>query len=100
MTTYVQRLIAFLVATLAIFFLVFGFAPRLYGWFVRQRFRQLYHRLRVIDSSLRAGLTPSEAETLQAELGYRKSNDDRSDAALRSLFYVAISPRPSAFSSR
>jgi hypothetical protein len=68
MTTYVQRLIAFLVATLAIFFPVFGFAPRLYGWFVRQRFRQLYRRLRVIDSSLRAGVTPSEAETLRAEL--------------------------------
>jgi hypothetical protein len=69
MTTYVQRLIAFLVATLAIFFPVFGFAPRLYGWFIRQRFRQLYRRLRVIESSLRAGLTPSEAEILQAELG-------------------------------
>jgi len=68
MTAYVQRLIAFLVATLAIFFPVFGFAPRLYGWFVRQRFRQLYRQLRVIESSLRAGLTPSEAETLQAEL--------------------------------
>jgi TRAP-type uncharacterized transport system substrate-binding protein len=68
MTTYVQRLIAFLVATLAIFFPIFGFAPRLYGWLIRQRFRQLYRRLRVIDSSLRAGLTPSEAETLQAEL--------------------------------
>jgi len=69
MTTYTQRLIAFLVATLAIFFPVFGFAPRLYGWFIRQRFRQLYRRLRVIESSLRAGLTPSEAEILQAELG-------------------------------
>jgi hypothetical protein len=64
----VQRLIAFLVATLAIFFPVFGFAPRLYGWFVRQRFRQLYQRLRVIESSLRATLTPAEAKTLQAEL--------------------------------
>ena len=68
MTTYVQRLIAFLVATLAIFFPVFGFAPRLYGWFVRQRFRQLYRRLRVIENSLRAGLTPFDAEILQAEL--------------------------------
>ena len=69
MTPYVQRLIAFFVATLAIFFPVFGFAPRLYGWFIRQRFRQLYRRLRVIESSLRAGLTSSEAEILQAELG-------------------------------
>lgn len=68
MITYVQRIIAFLVAALAIFFPVFGFAPRLYGWFVRQRFRQLYQRLRVIESSLRARLTPAEAEALQAEL--------------------------------
>src|SRR5262245_18084338 len=68
MKTYVQRLIAFVVATLAIFFPVFGFAPRLYGWFCRQRFRQLYQRLRVIASSLRSRLTPREAETLEAEL--------------------------------
>ncbi len=68
MTTYVQRIIAFVVAALAIFFPVFGFAPRLYGWFVRQRFLQLYQRLRVIESSLRAGLTPAKVEALQAEL--------------------------------
>jgi len=68
MTTYVQRIIAFVVATLAIVFPVFGFAPRLYGWFVRQRFRQLYQRLRVIESSLQARLTPAKVEALQAEL--------------------------------
>src|SRR5262245_48392807 len=68
MTTYVQRIIAFVVATLAIVFPVFGFAPRLYGWFVRQRFRQLYERLRVIESSLQARLTPAKVEALQAEL--------------------------------
>jgi hypothetical protein len=68
MTTYVQRIIAFVVAALAIFFPVFGFAPRLYGWFVRQRFLQLYQRLRVIESSLRARLTPAKVEALQAEL--------------------------------
>jgi hypothetical protein len=68
MTTYVQRTIAFLVATLAIVFPVFGFAPRLYEWSVRQRFRQLYQRLRGIDNAIQARLTPAEAETLQAEL--------------------------------
>ena len=68
MTTYAQRIIAFAVATLAIFFPVFGFAPRLYGWFVRQRFRQLYQRLRVIESSLQARLTPAEVKALQTEL--------------------------------
>jgi TRAP-type uncharacterized transport system substrate-binding protein len=68
MTPYVQRIIAFLVATLAIFFPAFGFAPRLYGWFIRQRFRQLYQRLRVIENALQAKLTPAKAEALQAEL--------------------------------
>jgi TRAP-type uncharacterized transport system substrate-binding protein len=68
MTTYVQRIIAFLVATLAIFFPVFGFAPRMYGWFIRQRFRQLYQRLRVIENSLQSRVAPAKAEALQAEL--------------------------------
>jgi hypothetical protein len=68
MTTYVQRTIAFLVAALAIVFPAFGFAPRLYELFVRQRFRQLYQRLRVIDNALQAPLTPAKAEALQAEL--------------------------------
>src|SRR5262249_316996 len=70
---------------------VLGFAPRLYGWFVRRRFRQLYQRLRVIESSLQARLTPSEV--------YRKGDDDRSDASLRSVFHVAISPRSDPLSS-
>jgi TRAP-type uncharacterized transport system substrate-binding protein len=64
MTTYVQRIIAFLVATLAIFFPVFGFAPRMYGWFIRQRFRQLYQRLRVIENSLQSRVAPAKAEAL------------------------------------
>ena len=68
MTPYVQRIIAFLVATLAIFFPAFGFAPRLYGWFIRQRFRRLYQRLRAIENALQAKLTPAKAEALQAEL--------------------------------
>jgi TRAP-type uncharacterized transport system substrate-binding protein len=67
-TAYVQRTIAFLVAALAIVFPAFGFAPRLYEWFVRQRFRQLYQRLRAIESALQERLTATKAEALQAEL--------------------------------
>src|SRR5262249_44841979 len=67
-TTYVRRTIAFLVAALAIVFPAFGFAPRLYEWFVRQRFRQFYQRLRAIENALQERLTPAEAEALQAEL--------------------------------
>jgi TRAP-type uncharacterized transport system substrate-binding protein len=67
-TSYVQRSIAFLVAALAIVFPAFGFAPRLYEWFVRQRFRQLYQRLRAIDNAVQAPLSPAKAAALQAEL--------------------------------
>ena len=66
--TYAQRTIAFLVAALAIVFPAFGFAPRLYEWFVRQRFRQFYQRLRAIENALQNGLTAAKAKALQAEL--------------------------------
>jgi hypothetical protein len=67
-TTYVQRTIAFLIAALAILFPAFGIAPRLYEWFVRQRFRQFYQRLRAVEDTLQAGLTAAKAEALEAEL--------------------------------
>jgi hypothetical protein len=68
MTIYVQRTIAFLVATLAVAFPAFGFAPRLYTWLIQQRLRHLYRRLRVIENSLQTKLTAAEAEALEAEL--------------------------------
>ena len=68
MTIYAQRTLAFLLATLAIGFPVFGFAPRLYAWFIQQRLRQLYRRLRVIENALQTKLTAAEAEALEAEL--------------------------------
>ena len=55
MTTYARRMIAFLVATLAVIFPVFGFAPRVYGWFVQERLRKLYRRLRVVEEALQVG---------------------------------------------
>jgi hypothetical protein len=68
MTIYAQRTIAFLLATLALAFPVFGFAPRLYAWFIQQRLRQLYRRLRVIENTLQTKLTATEAQALEAEL--------------------------------
>jgi hypothetical protein len=68
MTIYARRMIALLVATLAIVFPVFGFAPRLYGWFVQDHLRGLYRRLRVIENSLQAGPTASQVEALHNEL--------------------------------
>jgi hypothetical protein len=35
---------------------------------VRQRFRQFYQRLRVIENALQAPLSPAKVEALQAEL--------------------------------
>jgi TRAP-type uncharacterized transport system substrate-binding protein len=67
-TTYAQRTIAFLVAALAIVFPAFGFAPRLYEWLVRQRFRQFYQRLRAVDNALQTPLNPAQAEALRSEL--------------------------------
>jgi uncharacterized protein len=68
MTIYVRRAIAFLVATLAVVFPVFGFAPRLYTWLIQQRLRQLYRRLRAIENALQTKLTAAEVEALEAEL--------------------------------
>jgi NMT1-like family len=68
MTIYAQRTIAFLIASIAIVFPVFGFAPRLYGWFVQQRLRGLYRRLRVVENALKKELTIPEVEALKNEL--------------------------------
>jgi TRAP-type uncharacterized transport system substrate-binding protein len=90
-TAYVQRTIAFLIAALAIGFPAFGFAPRLYEWFVRQRFQQFYQRLRAIENALQERLTPAEAKALQAELDdIERSTITVSNASLRPLFYVEI----------
>ena len=68
MTIYTQRAIAFLVASAAIVFPVFGFAPRLYAWFVQERMRGLYRRLRIVENALQAELTVAQVESLQNEL--------------------------------
>jgi hypothetical protein len=68
MTIYAQRTIAFLIASIAIILPIFGFAPRLYAWFVQQRLRGLYRRLRVVENTLKADLTTPEVEALKNEL--------------------------------
>ncbi|MGC2824383.1 MAG: TAXI family TRAP transporter solute-binding subunit [Pseudolabrys sp.] len=68
MAIYAQRTIALLIATLAIVLPIFGFAPRLYGWFVQQRLRKLYRRLRVVEQALQAEFTVPQAKVLESEL--------------------------------
>jgi hypothetical protein len=68
MTIYAQRAIAFLVASIAIVLPVFGFAPRLYAWFVQQRLRGLYRRLRVVENALNEELSIPQVEALKNEI--------------------------------
>ena len=68
MTVYAQRMIAFSVATIAIVFPAFSFAPRLYEWFAQTRLRALYRRLRAVENALQAKLTVPQVEALQSEL--------------------------------
>jgi TRAP-type uncharacterized transport system substrate-binding protein len=68
MTIYAQRLIAFSVATIAIVFPAFSFAPRLYEWIVQSRLRGLYRRLRVVENASQTHLTASQISALQDEL--------------------------------
>jgi hypothetical protein len=58
MTSYAQRVIAVLVATIAIVVPVFNDAPKLYLWFIRERVRRLYRRLRLMDKELTTEAEP------------------------------------------
>jgi TRAP-type uncharacterized transport system substrate-binding protein len=68
MTSYVQRIIAVLVAVIAIVLPVFSYAPKLYLWFVRERMRKLYRRLRIVDKALLTELTAPQVQAIQADL--------------------------------
>jgi TRAP-type uncharacterized transport system substrate-binding protein len=68
MTSYAQRIIAVLVAVVAIVLPVFSYAPKLYLWFVRDRMRKLYRRLRIVDKALLTELTAADVQSLQADL--------------------------------
>jgi uncharacterized protein len=68
MTSYVQRIIAVLVAVIAIVLPVFNYAPKLFQWFIRERVRKLYRRLRIVDKALLTDLTPPQVQALQTDL--------------------------------
>jgi TRAP-type uncharacterized transport system substrate-binding protein len=68
MTSYAQRIIAVLVAVIAIVLPVFSYAPKLYLWFVHDRMRKLYRRLRLVDKALLAELTSPQVQSLQTDL--------------------------------
>jgi len=68
MIIYARRAIAFLIAAVAIIIPLFSLAPRLYGWFVQERLRKLYRRLRVVEKALQAQLTKKQILALQNEI--------------------------------
>jgi TRAP-type uncharacterized transport system substrate-binding protein len=68
MTSYVERTVAVLVAVIAIGLPVFSYAPKLYLWFIRDRVRKLYRRLRIVDKALLTELTSPQVQTLQNDL--------------------------------
>ena len=68
MTSYAQRIIAVLVAAIAIVLPVFSYAPKLYLWFVQDRMRKLYRRLRLVDKALLAELSVPQGQSLQTDL--------------------------------
>jgi hypothetical protein len=68
MTNYAQRVIAVLVAVIAIVVPVFNYVPKLFLWFIHDRVRRLYRRLRIVDTALLSGPDASKIEALQTEL--------------------------------
>jgi TRAP-type uncharacterized transport system substrate-binding protein len=68
MTSYAQRVLAVLLAAIAIVVPVFNYAPKLYLWFIRERVRRLYRRLRLVDKELTTELSSSAAKAVQVEL--------------------------------
>jgi len=67
-TVYVQRAIAVLVTAIAIGIPLFNFAPKLYRWFLQDRMRKLYTRLRVIEKAMQEKLTAPQLTALQSDL--------------------------------
>lgn len=68
MTSYAHRIIAVLIAVIAIVLPVFSYAPKLYQWFVQDRMRKLYRRLRIVDKALLTELTVADVQSLQTDL--------------------------------
>jgi TRAP-type uncharacterized transport system substrate-binding protein len=68
MTSYAQRVIAVLVAVIAIVVPVFNYTPKVFLWFIHDRVRRLYRRLRIVDRVLLSGPDTSEMKALHIEL--------------------------------
>ena len=65
---HVLRLLAVLLAGGAIIYPLFTFVPKLYRWFLQDRMRKLYRRLRIAEDASQTELTVPQVVSLQTEL--------------------------------
>jgi TRAP-type uncharacterized transport system substrate-binding protein len=68
LTVHVQRVVAVLITAIAIGIPLFNFAPKLYRWFLQDRMRKLYRRLRVVEKAMQTKLTAPQLTALQSDL--------------------------------
>ena len=66
--THVQRVLALSLAAAAIFFPLFSYAPKMYLWYLSERTRKLYQRLRVVEKAMQKELTAPQVAALQIDL--------------------------------
>jgi hypothetical protein len=52
----------------AIIYPLFNFAPKLYRWFLQDRMRKLYRRLRIVEEAAQTELIAPQVVALQTEL--------------------------------
>jgi TRAP-type uncharacterized transport system substrate-binding protein len=68
MINYAKRVVAIVVATIAIVIPLFTYAPKIYLWFLQSRLRRLYRRLRAVEHRLQGETSASELMSLQNDM--------------------------------
>jgi TRAP-type uncharacterized transport system substrate-binding protein len=68
MINVTKRIVAVLVAALAIAIPLFSYAPRIYAWFLKAQLIRLYRRLRAVNTGLKKELTAADGAVLQSDL--------------------------------
>jgi hypothetical protein len=73
----IKKIIAVILSCAVLLVPFSNFAPKLTGWVVRDRMRSLYHRLRIIETSMQTDLTAAQLDALQSDLESidRSAND-------------------------
>lgn len=67
LTTHAERLLTLLAAVAALF-PFFSYGPRIYRWYLKERMRSLYKRLRAVESRLPSQPAEAERQDMAAEL--------------------------------